>query len=303
MADITVREVDLDGGDYRNAMTHLLLHARADDPMAGLWEAADLQWWWTVGDDLASRRNTFWLDSGNRPLACLLVAPHAPEEAAPEPVYAELLWRPGFDSLVRDQVVPVALQRLANLEAGPDRPVSIYVDERDADLRQRLGAAGFVRHPDEDLVQMWQVREFPPDLLALPEGMWLGDDRLRPPHQPHHLARRNGERVVERLRECSLYRSDLDLFIRTDTGDVAAYCLCWLDQMNGVGLFEPVRTESDFQGRGLGRALLTEGIRRMMVEGANLLKVSRERTNDPALRLYEAVGFHEAFAKLRYVRT
>ena len=106
-----------------------------------------------------------------------------------------------------------------------------------------------------------------------------------------------------RLRDQSLYRPDLDLCIRTDGGEVAASCLSWLDQMNGVGLFEPVRTEDAWQRRGLGRALLTEGIRRFMSNGTGLIKVSRMPNSDAARGLDTSVGFQDAFGKLRYVRT
>lgn len=70
----TLREVDLDGDECRAAVTSLLLQARGDDPMAGLWEAADLQWWWSVDHGRGSRRDTFWLDPGGRPVACLLTS-------------------------------------------------------------------------------------------------------------------------------------------------------------------------------------------------------------------------------------
>ena len=36
----------------------------------------------------------------------------------------------------------------------------------------------------------------------------------------------------------------------------AAACTIWFDQVNGVGLFEPVATHPDFQGRGLGKAVM-----------------------------------------------
>ncbi len=73
--------------------------------------------------------------------------------------------------------------------------------------------------------------------------------------------------------------------------------------MNGVGLFEPVRTEDAWQRRGLARALLTEGIRRFMSNGTGLIKVSRMPNSDAARGLYTSVGFQDAFGKLRYVRT
>lgn len=297
-----VHEVDLAGLEYLRAVTELLLAARGDDPMAGLYEAGDLQWRWKDEDALASSRYTFWLDDARRPVACLLVAEQGRRAGDAGRFDCVLLWRPAADGVVRTEVFPVALARLATLAAGLDRRVAIGVDERDADWRARLEAAGFRHEPGEDLVQMWQRPAAPPAPRPLPAGMRLDDDRSRLARCPHHLTKRNGGRVAERLRECSLYRPELDLCVRTGDGEVAAYCLCWLDRTNGVGLFEPVRTEDAFQRRGIGRALLTEGVRRMMAAGAGLIKVNRARENDAARGLYVSVGFADAFAELQYLR-
>ncbi|MBA3377657.1 MAG: GNAT family N-acetyltransferase [Chloroflexia bacterium] len=302
MTGDTLTEIDLDGDEYQAAVTSLLLAARGDDPMAGLWEAGDLQWWWSVDKGQGSRRDTVWLDAGGQPVACLLTSRQDTGNWAPGSTDCELLWKPRFDAAVREQVFPIASQRLAKLESGPDAPVSMDVDEREGELRARLEAVGFRHDPEGDIVQMWQSLAAMPDPIPLPAGLRFDDDRSRPPGQPHHLARRNGELVAQRLREQSLYRPDLDLCIRAETGEVAAYCLGWLDAVNGVGLFEPVRTEDTWQRRGLGRALLTEGIRRFMSEGASLIKVSRMRNSEAARGLYASVGFQDAFATLRYVK-
>ncbi len=118
----------------------------------------------------------------------------------------------------------------------------------------------------------------------------------------HPLARRNGTGIAERLRACSCYRPDLDLRILADDGTVAAYCLCWLDARNGVGLFEPVRTEDAFQRRGLGRALIAEGITRLTARGAATIRLTRAADGDIAARLYRGASFVDTYRKLGYVR-
>lgn len=296
MTDVTLREVDLAGYNCHTAVTDLLINTRSDDPLAGLWEAGDLQWWWTIDNGLADRRDTFWLGSAEKLMACLLTS------VLGSASYCEAIWRPIADDQVRKEVFPKLLSRLVELDQGPDHHVWITVDERDIDFRKRLEVIGFHHVANDDMVQMWQQRESLPDPVSLPTDMYIDDDRSRPPDQLHHLAARNGERIGERLRERSLYRPDLDLCIRTNTGEVAAYCLCWLDQANGVGLFEPVRTENAYQRRGLGRVLLTEGIRRLMERGADLIKVSRDHSSEAARGLYKSVGFQDAHGKLRYVR-
>lgn len=297
-----LRPVDRAGLDSLRAVTELLLAARGDDPLAGLYEAGDLQWWWKDEESLASSRATFWLDDAGRPLACLMVAEEGPRRPDAGRFDCDLVWRPRADAAVRAEVFPVALERLAALPVGPGRAVAITVDERDADWRARLEAIGFRHRPGDDLVQMWQRPVGPPPPLPLPAGMRFDDERSRPADRPHHLTKRNGAHVAERLLEGSLYRPELDLCVRTEAGEVAAYCLCWLDATNGVGLFEPVRTEDAYQRRGIGQALLTEGVRRMMAAGAGLIKVTRARENEAARRLYASVGFADAFGCLQYLR-
>src|SRR5262245_12305088 len=54
--NVTVRRDLLRGLPRLEATTTVLQRARQADPMAGMWEAADVQWWWRrprVTDDLA----------------------------------------------------------------------------------------------------------------------------------------------------------------------------------------------------------------------------------------------------------
>ena len=46
MAEEAIREVRASGLDYLRLATRLLRRVRLADAEAGLWEAADLQWWW-----------------------------------------------------------------------------------------------------------------------------------------------------------------------------------------------------------------------------------------------------------------
>jgi len=89
------------------------------------------------------------------------------------------------------------------------------------------------------------------------------------------------------------YYCDLDIVAVTADGRIGAFCLVWLDPVNGVGLFEPVGTHPDFQRQGLGKAVMMEGIRRMQVRGMKQAIVSTYEDNDPALRLYETLGFRQ----------
>jgi GNAT superfamily N-acetyltransferase len=266
-----------------------------------MWEAGDIEWWWAGGEGHGFR-TSLWTEPDGRDIAYLMLAQTEAGSSPGGRIDADCGWLSSADAADRAEVLSAIEARLASLPATAEAPVVVIADERDADLCARLEAAGFRRDPAEDMTQM---RYVPGAAVpaSLPPGFRFDDDRTRPPTTPHHLARRNGARVAERLRGGTLYRPDLDLCIRAEDGDVAAYCLCWLDTRNGVGLFEPVRTEDAYQRRGLGRALMAEGIRRLEAGGARTINVTRLTGSAAAAALYRGSGFADAFQKWHYERT
>lgn len=70
------------------------------------------------------------------------------------------------------------------------------------------------------------------------------------------------------IQTAPLYRRDLDLVVVAPDGAIAAFCTIWFDDVTRSAYFEPVATVPAHQRRGLGRALLTEGLRRLQRMGA-----------------------------------
>ena len=67
--------------------------------------------------------------------------------------------------------------------------------------------------------------------------------------------------------EPAISADDASYNIRSPDGRGASACTIWFDPVNAVGLFEPVATHPDFQGKGLGKAVMAEGLRCMKVAG------------------------------------
>src|SRR5205823_948663 len=128
------------------------------------------------------------------------------------------------------------------------------IGDDDHDVVEVATAAGFVATDERD-VTSWMRADDRPEVPAPPAGFTVAA-RSDHPDRPHHMRKRNGEHVAERLAECDLYDPDLDLVVLGPAGDVAGYALFWADPVTGVGLVEPVRTEDGYQGRGLGRCVL-----------------------------------------------
>jgi GNAT superfamily N-acetyltransferase len=91
------------------------------------------------------------------------------------------------------------------------------------------------------------------------------------------------------LQRAPLYRRDLDLVVVAPGGELAAFCTLWYDDATRTAAFEPVGTHPDHQRRGLGRALMAEGLRRVAVLGATLTTVGAY--SEAAHALYSSTGF------------
>jgi ribosomal protein S18 acetylase RimI-like enzyme len=99
------------------------------------------------------------------------------------------------------------------------------------------------------------------------------------------------------------YRPDLDLVLAAPDGRLAAFCVCWFDSdLEGEpsGQIEPLGVHSDYRGLGLGRSILSEGLRRLSLCGADRVFVETDRYRNAALGLYEEVGFRPLHEVLVY---
>jgi ribosomal protein S18 acetylase RimI-like enzyme len=88
-----------------------------------------------------------------------------------------------------------------------------------------------------------------------------------------------------------VFPDDVDLGIVADDGYFGAVAHIMMNTITGIGEFEPVATHQAYQRKGLGRALLTAGLRIMQDKGMKIALVRTGLDNLPAIGLYEAVGF------------
>jgi mycothiol synthase len=98
------------------------------------------------------------------------------------------------------------------------------------------------------------------------------------------------------------YDRELDVVAVAPDGVIAAYVNGWIDPLNRIGDFGPVGARSEYRRQGLTRAVLLECMQRMQKRGMDRVSVSTGVTNEPALRLYESVGFKVVNRFLEYVK-
>lgn len=261
-------------------MTALLQRVRNAHPTNGLFEAADLQWWWRTPRSTDHLRQLFWFDHLGRPEAAVIATDWG-ERVALDPIVM-----PGATP---DRVAHVIERGLAHAGECGFGAVELEVDRADDVMREVLFGHGFAVKED-GVVETWLAADARPEVSLLHEDYRLSS-RLDTMLGPHHMIRRSGPDVETRLRQTSLYRPDLDLLVVDTRDSVAAYGLFWFDPETATGLVEPMRTEDDHQRRGLARHVLTAGIDLLAGAGAARIKICFEPDNPASSHLYLSVGF------------
>ena len=275
-----LREQHRVGVHYLEAATVLLQRVRSSHPTKGLYEAADLQWWWRTQRSTDSLGQLFWFDRLDRPEAAMIATDWG-DRLALDPLV--------MPDATPDWVAHVVERGLAHAREAGFGAVELEVDRSDDVMREVLDGHGFAFKAD-GLVETWLAADARPEISALHDGYRLSS-RLDTPARPHHMIERSGPDVEQRLLQTSLYRPDLDLLVLDRDGNHAAHGLFWYDPETGTGLVEPMRTEADHQRRGLARHILTTGIELLARAGATRVKICFEPGNPASKGLYLSVGF------------
>ncbi len=253
---------------------------RAAHPTAGLFEAADFQWWWRTPRSTDVLPQLFWFDDDGRPEAAVVAIDWA-KSIGFYPIF--------MPDASQEWIAHVVSRGLAHADQSGLDALEVVADGADGLMAGVLAEHGFAIREDE-AVESWLAADARPAVSPLHPGYRLAT-RLDTLSAPHHMSGRNGPDVEERLRQTSLYRADLDLVVLDGDDRVAAYGLFWLDPETRTGLVEPMRTEDDHQRRGLARHVLTTGAGLLIDAGADRIKIVYFPDNPAARALYTDVGF------------
>ncbi len=269
------------GRAYLDDVTTLLRLVRRAHPTKGLFEAADLQWWWRAPRPTDEIPQLFWFDEDGRPTAAVIVTAWR-DRTALDPILL-----PDATAEWTDQVVE---RGLAHAGASGFGTVQLEADRSDETLIAAFVERGFSIDENEQMVETWMDADSRPAVSPLADGYRLFT-RLERAGCPHHMVSRNGPDTERRLNETSLYRPDLDLVVVDRNDDDAAYALFWMDPATATGLVEPMRTEDAHQRQGLARHVLIQGLERLAAAGAKRIKICFEAANPASKHLYLSVGF------------
>jgi len=189
---------------------------------------------------------------------------------------------PEFDTPeLAEEMLDVAEENLAEVKKDGSRSLSVWAPESDTVRKDLLIGRDYqLGNPPEtqwyrDLDTTIQEAPLPSgyNIRALGDGLELlercyasglgfhkGDIKIAVENREDPTWYRN-------IQTAPLYRRDLDLIVLTNDGSIAAFCTIWFDDVTRSAYFEPVATIPAYQKRGLGKALLTEGLRRLQRMG------------------------------------
>jgi mycothiol synthase len=219
----------------------------------------------------------------------------------------------GLGSYILQWMEARALEMLAAQKE--DRPGLLRLDfyDRGADavaLFERFGF-GLAFAEDEmerDLSRPLPDRQFPEGLTTVSwspkragqffevyEGAF--GDRPRFPHWSEEAWRHN-------LTDYPDFRPDLSLLV-LDGAEGAAFTVCHVEeegrqQPRGTGFVDQMGVRPGWRRQGLGSALLGELMRRFKAEGLARAALSVDVDNQPAIRLYEGLGFERRRRRTSY---
>lgn len=95
----------------------------------------------------------------------------------------------------------------------------------------------------------------------------------------------------------------LDTVVVAPDGQFASFVMGWVDNETKIGVFEPVGTRNIMQRKGLGRAALYEGMRRLQARGMTISTVGCNATIQGNLAFYRSAGYEIRGRLLRCTKT
>lgn len=186
---------------------------------------------------------------------------------------------------LEEQMLDVAEEHLTEIYEDGSRKLVVWAPEQDRLRQGLLCSRGYSKDAiDNRPEHQWRRDlEAPIVPIAAPPGYIirsLGDglellERCYASGLGFHqgdiqvaVDNRNDPTWYRNIQTAPLYRRDLDLVAIAPDGAIAAFCTIWFDDVTRSAYFEPVATVPSHQRRGLGKALMTEGLCRLQRMGA-----------------------------------
>jgi len=248
------------------------------------WHVARLDyWWWFANPDLEKislTESIFIWETEAGQIAGVL-NPEGHGHAFPQ-------IHPAFcTSEIEEEMITVAEERLAVTGEDGGQKLTFWIDSQSKSFQEILTRRGFHRNglpgeqeyqhrrsldgplPENQVIPGYTIRSQGDGLELLERcyasGLGFHDDDV-------HVARDNRDHPdwYRHIQTAPLYRRDLDIVAVASDGSIASFCTIWFDDVTRTAYFEPVATVPAHQRKGLGKAVMLEGLRRIKQMGCKV---------------------------------
>lgn len=177
--------------------------------------------------------------------------------------------------------------------------------------KSALGRAGYT--PTPSFVMFEQTLTKPRPMPTLPEGFrfleCMEERYIDSRAHAHYSAftRTKPSKMTPDLYRLFMtapgYDPTLDISIVNAQDEVVAFAMAWADDVTKRAEYEPVGTHKEYQRRGLGRAALQEGLRRLQARGMTTVNVATWIEDDGNVAFYPSAGFEVVGYSDQYEKT
>ena len=198
---------------------------------------------------------------------------------------------------VLDETEALLLELMKKYEVSSDH---IYADafREDAARNQLLAESGW--EPDNELPYVLNRTEIASVTVPeLPDGFSFraatGIEDAAALAEVHNAAFNPTNwtpELYQKVMESPGYNPKRELVIQAPEGRLVAFCVIWFDNLNHMGLFEPVGTHKEYHRQGFGRAVMLYGLQNMADAGMKYASVAHFGDNEAARGLYQSLGFN-----------
>lgn len=273
-----------------NLILDFLANSRGAAPNASYWHLADLVRLLYLRTSFEPTQNLrLWFDQYGK-LAGFGVLD--------DPASVTVQVRPDLAGLgmIEEQAIGWSEKRAH--EFGNRNPeVGVWALDSDTQFLDLLARRGFEKSRVHVLWMRADLRSF------VPHASWPDGWRVQPvgpesewreradAHSEIWHPSKDALPLYRRMRRAPGYDPELDLVAVDANGKVGAYCVCWYDPTSGLGQFEPVGTRAAYRHKGLARAVVAVGMRRLQARGAESVLVHSVWDNPASTSLYTGMRF------------
>lgn len=205
-----------------------------------------------------------------------------------------LITLPGYENLKQEMI------KYAERELNTNEYFSIVIPDTDVYSQNIASKNGFIATSEKEFDAVFYPEETSLN-YTLPEGfsitdmkktfdlyqygkvLWKGFNHEIDGEGSYDSIGKDGTEL-----RTEMIRPNVDLSLKiaavTPEGNFATYCGMWLDVKAGYAVIEPVATDPEYRMRGLGKAVVLEGIKRVHELGAKYVVVGSSQ------RFYYSIG-------------